>query len=112
MKKNKPLLTAPVPVNVQRAGRPPLVSALGEQQRAAVSQAPCGSSISHLPPPTNWSTRDRAGWGTEGTDGVLCACVSLTHAGQMGARAEPCCVCIINMCVGVDAAQRPTWSRH
>lgn len=118
MKKNKPPLTAPVPVNVQRAGRPPLVSALGEQQRAAVSQAPCGSSISllppllPLPPPANWSIRDRVGWGTEGTDGVLCACVSLTHAGQMGARAEPCCVCIINMCVGVYAAQRPTWSRH
>lgn len=115
MKKNKPPLTAPVPVNVQRAGRPPLVSALREQQRAAVSQAPCGSSISllpPLPPPANWSIRDRAGWGTEGTDGVLCACVSLTHPGQMGARAEPCCVCIINMCVGVYAAQRPTWSRH
>lgn len=31
MKKNKPPLTAPVPVNVQRAARPPLVSATGEK---------------------------------------------------------------------------------
>ena len=46
MKKNKPPLAAPVPVNVRRAGRPPLVSVTGEKQRAAVSQAPCGSSIS------------------------------------------------------------------
>ncbi|CAB1445109.1 unnamed protein product [Pleuronectes platessa] len=46
MKKNKPPLTAPVPVNVRPADRPPLDSATGEKQRAAVSQTPCGSSIS------------------------------------------------------------------
>lgn len=61
MKKNKPPLTAPVPVNVQRAGRPPLVSVTGEKQRAAVSQAPCGSSIS-----LNWLSRDQAASGTGG----------------------------------------------
>lgn len=71
MKKNKPPLTAPVPVNVQRAGRPPLVSSFGEKQRAAVSQAPCGSSIS-----PNRPSRDRAGWGNRG-DRWCIICVSV-----------------------------------
>lgn len=104
MKKNKPPLTAPVPVNVQRAGRPPLVSVAGEKQKAAVSQAPCGSSIS-----PNRPSRDRAAWGTEGIDGVLYVCQFNTRRSN-GAHAESCCVCIINMCVGVYVAQRPTWS--
>lgn len=61
MKKNKPPLTAPVPVNVQWAGRPPLVSATGEKHRAMVSQAPCGSSISPQPAQSGPSSKREAG---------------------------------------------------
>lgn len=106
MKKNKPPLTAPVPVNVQRASRSPLVSVTGEKQRAAVSQAPCGSSIfpqlAQLGP---------SSIGNRGIDGVLYVCQFNTRRSN-GAHIESCCVCIINMCVGVYAAQRPTWSWH
>lgn len=58
MKKNKAPLTAPAPVNVQRAAWPPLAPATGEKLRAAMSQAPCGSSISP-PALTAWGAGDR-----------------------------------------------------
>lgn len=44
-----------------------------------------------------------------GIDAVLHVCQFNTHR-SIGAHIESCCVCIINMCVGVYVAQRPTWS--
>ena len=57
MKKNKPPLTAPVPVNVRRAERPPLDSATGEKLR-------CHKLHVDLPFPPAGPSRDRAAWGT------------------------------------------------
>lgn len=60
VKKNKPPLTAPVPVNVQRAARPPLVSATGEKSRGPR----CHRLHVDLPFPTpspTWPSWDWAG---------------------------------------------------
>lgn len=84
------------------AGRPPLVSAAGEKQRAAVSQAPCGSSIS---PPNLAQPGPEQHGEQEGIDGVLYVCQFNTRRSN-GAHVESCCVCIINMCVGVYVALR------
>lgn len=108
--KTKPPLTAPVAVNVQRAGRPPLASSglwrLGKSRRAAVSQAPCGSSISPQLAQSGLSSAGGPGGGA--IDGVLYVCQFNTCRSN-GAHIESCCVCIINMCVGVYVARRPTW---
>lgn len=114
MKKNKPPLTAPVPVNVQR-GRVGLLWSrrLGKSaEGAAVSQSPCGSSISPdraQTGPSSVRNRRWRGWGR--VDGVLYVCQFNTRRSN-GAHVESCCVCIINMCVGVYVAQHPTWSWH
>lgn len=89
MKKNKPPLTAPVPVNVQWAARPPLVSVAGEKQRAAVSLVPCGSSISPDRSEPN-GVRNK----------VYYMCVSLTRTGQMG-PAQSLAACALLTCVRV-----------
>lgn len=110
MKKNKPLLTAPVPVNVQR-GRS-ASSGLGDWGKAEGRGVTSSMWIFHFPPHTHTQSRpsrDRAAWGTEGIDGVLYVCQFNTRRSN-GAHVESCCVCIINICVGVYAAQRPTWS--
>lgn len=94
MKKNNPPLIAPVPVNVQRAGRPPLVSSFGEKLRAPVSQAPCGSSISPNRLVGTEQGGERGGWM------VYYMSVSLTRAGQMGPT-QSLAACALLTCVWV-----------
>lgn len=104
LKKNKPPLTAPVPVNVQWACRPPLVLTTGEKGCGVTSSM----WIFHFPQAAQSgpsSMRNR------GMDAVVHVCQFNTHR-SIGAHIESCCVCIINMCVGVYVAQRPTWSWH
>lgn len=99
MRKNKPPLTAPVPVNVQRADRPPLVSATGEKRRGLR----CHKLHVDLPFPPAGPSWDRAAWGTRwggGGQKAYCVCVILTHAGQMGPT-QSLAACALLTCVWV-----------
>lgn len=103
MKKNKPPLTAPVPVNVQR-GRS-ASSGLCGWGKAEGRGVTSSMWIFHFPQPGPVGTEQRGG-NRGGIDGVLYVCQFNTRRSN-GAHIESCCVCIINMCVGVYVAQRP-----
>lgn len=105
MKKNKPPLTAPVPVNVQRGLS--ASSGLGDWGKAEGLGVTSSMWLFHFPHlaqsgPCSLET---------GRHAVLYVC-QFNIQGSNGAQIESCCVCIINMCVGVYAAQCPTRKWH
>lgn len=78
--------------------RPPLVLVTGEKPQ-------CHKFHVDLPSPPPGTVR------TKQEQGVLYVCQFNARRSD-GAHIESCCVCIINMCVGVYVARRSTWSWH
>lgn len=77
-------VTAPVPVNVQRAGQPPLVWSTGG--KAEGSSVTSSMWMFHFPPTSSQAgtSQGAAGRGRWWSLLHVYTCVSLTHAGQMG----------------------------